>query len=206
MEDRRERGSVLPLVALMMALAGGAALLLGRVGGAAVSRAGARTAADAAALAGAVDGEEAARQVAAANGAEVLRYERLGMDARVTVRLGPAEAVGRARRASSSSAVGGDPGGLAPALLAAIARAEHLLGERVPITSGYRSPGAQAALYARRHENPYPVAPPGSSMHERGLAIDVPPSFVARLRSVGRAAGLCQPYPDADPIHFELCW
>lgn len=96
--DRRERGSVLPLVALAAVIAGGGALLLGRLGEAAVTRAAARTAADAAALAGAAEGEPAARQVAAANGATVLRFEVMGPDTRVTVRVGDAEAVGRARR------------------------------------------------------------------------------------------------------------
>ena len=95
---RTERGSVLPLVALAAVIAGGGALLLGRLGEAAVSRAAARTAADAAALAGAADGEQAARDVATVNGATVLRFEVLGQDTRVTVRLGGAEAVGRARR------------------------------------------------------------------------------------------------------------
>jgi hypothetical protein len=89
---------VLPLVALATVMAGGGVLVLGRLGEAAVARAGARTAADAAALAGAADGEPAARDVAAANGATMLRYEALGQDTRVTVRLGRAEAVGRARR------------------------------------------------------------------------------------------------------------
>ena len=88
---------------------------------------------------------------------------------------------------------------------AALARAEQLLGRPVPITSGYRSTEAQAQLYANRAANPYPVAPPGSSMHERGLAIDVPADFVPQLLTVAPRAGLCQPYPADDPIHFEVC-
>ena len=95
---RTQRGSVLPLVALAVVIAGGGAVVLGRLGEAAVSRAAARTAADAAALAGAADGERAANEVAAANGATVLRFEVMGADTRVTVRVGRAEAVGRARR------------------------------------------------------------------------------------------------------------
>jgi hypothetical protein len=94
------------LVALAAVIAGGGALLLGRVGEAAVARAAARTAADAAALAGAAEGEQAARQVADANGAQVIRFEVLGEDTRVTVRLGPGEAVGRARRGSPGSGSG----------------------------------------------------------------------------------------------------
>ena len=100
---RTERGAVLPLVALAMVMAGGGAVLLGRLGEAAVARTAARTAADAAALAGAAEGEAAAREVAAANGATVVRYQREGRDTRVTVRVGPAEAVGRARREGSGS-------------------------------------------------------------------------------------------------------
>ena len=42
-------------------------------------------------------------------------------------------------------------------------------------------------------------------MHERGLAIDVPRTFVATLRAVAAAVGLCQPLPVSDPVHFELC-
>ena len=104
--DKTERGSVLPLVALAMVMAGGGALLLGRLGEGAVSRASARAAADAAALAGAAEGEEVAREVAAANGATVVKYETMGKDTRVTVRLGSAEAVGRARQGDPSSSSG----------------------------------------------------------------------------------------------------
>nr|QEO74245.1 hypothetical protein [uncultured bacterium] len=84
---------------------------MGRLGEAAVARATARTAADAAALAGAADGETAAREVAAANRASVLHYEVLGQDTRVTVRLGSAEAVGRARREGRPRV---NPGSLPP--------------------------------------------------------------------------------------------
>lgn len=95
-----ERGSVLPLMVLALAAAGGGAVLLGRLGEAAVSRASARTAADAAALAGAAEGEEAARQVAAANHGTLTRFEIVGTDTRVTVQVGSAQAVARARRGS----------------------------------------------------------------------------------------------------------
>jgi predicted DNA binding CopG/RHH family protein len=84
-------------------IAGGGGVLLGRLGEAAVARAAARTAADAAALAGAAEGEQAAREVAEANHATVLKFEVLGDDTRVTVRLGPAEAVGRARKGAPGS-------------------------------------------------------------------------------------------------------
>lgn len=206
---RDERGSTLPFMALAIVLVGVTVVLLGRVGGAATARAGARTAADAAALAGAAAGRAAATELASANGAELVSYAEVGLDTLVRVRLGVAEATGRATRTGErddgAGGMAGTTKGLAPAMRAALARAEQLLGRPVPITSGWRSSEAQAALYANRATNPYPVAPPGSSMHERGLAIDVPAGFVPRLLEVAARAGLCQPYPGDDPIHFEVC-
>jgi len=214
-QTRTERGSILPFVALAMVMAGACVILLGRLGVAAGARAGARNAADAAALAGAAEGRAAAVALARANGAELVSYEELGFDTRVRVRLGPAEASGRARRTGDrgdgtggyETGGGGTGGvtGLAPAMRAALARAEQLLGEPIPITSGYRSPDKQAALFANRAANPYRVAPPGSSLHERGLAVDVPVTFVPRLLSVAPRAGLCHPFPGDDPVHFEVC-
>lgn len=207
---RNDRGSTLPFFALTIVLVGVIVILLGRMGVAATSRAGARSAADAAALAGAAAGRGAADELARANGAELLSYREIGLDTEVRVRLGPAEAVGRAQRTGDRDGGSGGGGagavkGLAAAMRAALARAEQLLGQPVPITSGFRSAEAQAQLYADRASNPYPVAAPGSSMHERGLAIDVPADFVPRLLAVAPKAGLCQPYPADDPIHFEVC-
>lgn len=196
---------MLPLVALIMVLVGFAGLGLGRFGEAAVSRARARTAADAAALAGAAEGKDAARVMARANGASLVDYDEDDKTARVRVRLGRAEATAKAERRDFGAGPAGSTIGLAPAMRAALSRAAGLLGAPVPITSGFRSRAQQAALFARRGSNPYPVAPPGSSMHERGLAIDVPISFVPRLKAIARQAGLCQPYPKADPVHFEVC-
>ena len=75
----------------------------------------------------------------------------------------------------------------------------------VPITSGWRSHAEQQRLYDDRGTNPYPVAAPGTSAHERGRAVDVPRSFVARLAAVAPRVGLCHPWPETDPVHFELC-
>ncbi|HWC11428.1 MAG TPA: M15 family metallopeptidase, partial [Acidimicrobiales bacterium] len=173
----------------------------------------AQTAADAAALAGAADGREAAEELAAANGGRLAEFEVQGSDTRVVVELGAARARGRARRESGVGGLGAggaDGGGatregLAPAMVAALARAEQLLGRPVPITSGYRSAAAQQALWANRAANPFPVAAPGTSMHERGLAVDVPVALVPELARVGPQAGLCHPFPRADPVHFEVC-
>lgn len=95
--QRDERGQVLPLVVVVMVLAGVVCLVLGRVGGAAVARAQAVTAADAAALAGAAAGREAAEQAAVANGGRLVVYQQLGLDTRVAVELGGARATARAR-------------------------------------------------------------------------------------------------------------
>jgi hypothetical protein len=94
---------------------------------------------------------------------------------------------------------------LAPAMLAALARADGMLGSPVRVVSGLRTRAEQEALWDGRGTNPYPVARPGTSDHERGLAIDVARADVAELRTVADDAGLCQPLPRTDPVHFVLC-
>lgn len=73
------------------------------------------------------------------------------------------------------------------------------------VTSAVRSRAKQAWLYNRWLQGlqAYPVAPPGTSDHEKGLALDVvstdTPKLVALLSSVGLSwAG------PADPVHFSL--
>jgi len=217
--DDRGQSTVLAVVGVAFA-----ALLLvaaahgGRV---LVDRARARTAADAAALAGAAEGEAAAREVARAHGAVLVRHEEVGTPVVVEVRVGRVEAFARARwvpdpsPATGGSGGPGDSGrpgngtgrraGLSADLLSALERADRLLGTPVPIASGLRTRAQQQALWDRRHVNPYPVARPGTSHHERGQAVDVPRSFVPRLMAVAGAAGLCQPMPRTDPVHFEVC-
>jgi D-alanyl-D-alanine carboxypeptidase len=199
----------------MVALCCVALLALVPMAGALDDRARARTAADAAALAGAADGERTAREVAGANGADLLEIERNGDEVVVQVRVGDVAAYARARATRRSVAVGGGGGptggaggrraGLAPAMLAALARADGLLGRRVTVVSGLRTRSQQAALWDQRAANPYPVARPGTSDHERGLAVDVPRSEVDDLRRVAPRVGLCQPLPVTDPIHFIVC-
>ena len=202
MGDARERGSVLPLVALLVVATGGLGLLLGRLGGEAVAAGRARTAADAAALAGAADGETAARAVARMNGAELVRARRVGTGFEAEVRLAGERATARAEGIDVRAE---RRGGLVPELVAALGRAEALLGMPVPITSGHRSGAAQRAVWRARAANPYPVARPGTSAHERGRAVDVPRAFAEGLATVGPAAGLCRPLPRTDPVHFEPC-
>ncbi|MGM5020182.1 M15 family metallopeptidase [Tardiphaga sp. 367_B4_N1_1] len=70
------------------------------------------------------------------------------------------------------------------------------------LSSGVRSTADQARLYADRGNNPNPVAPPGTSKHERGQAVDI-----GGMSPVARALlpqyGLAQPVRN-DPPHVEL--
>jgi hypothetical protein len=203
-----DAGQALPLITVLVAVAGLAAVVLAQLGGAAVSRARAGGAADAAALAGAIDGRAAAEELARVNGGSLVSFDRRGPVVEVVVRAGRATARARAeaRGAGAGASIGpGDRAGLAPVVVAALARAEELLGRPVPIVSGFRSRAEQERLWARRATNPYPVAVPGTSAHERGLAIDVPASFAPLLAGVAAASGLCQPLPASDPVHFEPC-
>lgn len=208
-----DQGQVTPLLAAGVALVAVMLLALAPMGRALSDRAQARTAADAAALAGAAAGEVAAKALAEANRGELLRYEEIGDDVVVKVEVGGVGAFSRARGvkpAPLGASVmevpgGGDRAGLARRMMAALARADGLLGEPVPVVSGLRSREQQEALWQRRHANPYPVARPGTSMHERGLAVDVPRGFVDRLLAVAAEVGLCQPLPRTDPVHFEVC-
>ena len=179
-----ERGQVLPLVAVVVMVAGLACVAIGRLGQAAVSRAQAVTAADAAALAGVAAGAPAARAAAASNGARLVGFEQKGPDARAEVRVDDAGATARARR-------GGDDEeeDRAPALRAALARAAQLLGRPVPTV-------------------PAPALGRGEPVNPRrraGLAVEIPDAFVATLAPVARRAGLCQPYPRSVPGLFQLC-
>ena len=199
-----ERGSVAPLIALLALVAAGLAMGVARLGAEASTAARARTAADAAALAGAGAGERAAMQVAKSNGAELLSFLVEGQEVQVLVTLHGVKV--SARAVASTPAYGVvDATGLDPELRRALIRAESLLGTPVPISSGWRSRDQQQRLFDQRGSNPYPVARPGSSKHEQGLAIDVPISFVPSLARVGPEVGLCRPLPRDDPVHFELC-
>ena len=75
----------------------------------------------------------------------------------------------------------------------------------VEVVSGLRTRVEQEELWRRRHTNPYPVARPGTSDHERGVAIDVPRAVAEELAAIGPAVGLCRPLPQTDPVHFVLC-
>jgi hypothetical protein len=70
------------------------------------------------------------------------------------------------------------------------------------LSSGVRSTADQARLYADRANNPNPVAAPGTSRHERGLAVDIG-GMNADQRALLPQYGLAQPVAN-DPPHVEL--
>jgi len=90
--------------------------------------------------------------------------------------------------------------------LLAVARAS---GFGVRVTSGFRSMAEQQRLYDLRQagSHPLPVAPPGRSFHNYGLAFDAvveyPPGGQAALgrfwESLGGRWG-----GDRDPVHFSI--
>jgi hypothetical protein len=174
--ERTQRGQVLPLLALVILVGGMAVVLVGRIGGAAVYRARASTAADAAALAGAAEGSTAAKGLADANGARVLGYETRGNDARVRVAVGRAEATARARRSGGGGQVPPGRQGAAPALLAALARADQVLGRSVAVTT----------------------------IHGGGLEASLAAAWADRVAAVSGQVGLCRSSP-ADPLRFTVC-
>ena len=116
MRRPQERGQALPLLAAVLVVAAAAALVVADLGVAAVERAKARTAADAAALAGAAEGEAAARQVAAANGRELVSFTRDGVVVEVVVRAG------RAAARATAEGLPPVPAGMTPADAAALER------------------------------------------------------------------------------------
>ncbi|MEU2089090.1 M15 family metallopeptidase [Nocardia beijingensis] len=120
-------------------------------------------------------------------------------------------AVAIERRESAGSATGTE--GLDPALALAYTLAEreaHAQGVPLSITSGYRTPAEQQALWedgvatygpdnARRW-----VLPPEESTHVSGDAIDVGPQQGARwLEANGYRWGLCRSFEN-EWWHFEL--
>lgn len=84
--------------------------------------------------------------------------------------------------------------------------AEYLknLFPELQVTSVRRSRSEQLRLWHNRHHNKYPVAPPGSSKHEYGLAWDMvgPRGSLYRAGAIWRAwGGFWSPQ---DEIHFEV--
>ncbi len=93
-------------------------------------------------------------------------------------------------------------GALDPDMQVAVARLDELMGGDLRISSGYRSAAYQAQLCQRVSG---PCAPPGRSMHQYGLAIDVGnwQEALATLRAHRDEIALCHPLPENDAVHFS---
>lgn len=83
--------------------------------------------------------------------------------------------------------------------------AEYLLRyfPELRVTSVYRSRTDQERLWRNRHNNPYPVAPPGTSYHEYRRAWDMvgPPGALREAGQIWKSWG--GQWWESDPIHFQ---
>ncbi len=211
-----ERGSVTLVVAASLGLAGVLAAFTADVARVSAARARAQAAADAAALAAAQEifvpsGEEpadVAADYARRGGASLLSCDcgRDGSDAIVEVAVDVALPLLRQVRTvhAVARAVVDTPAGssgLRPwfaARLSCLLRAAP--GAR--IVSGFRTREEQERLHGER---PDLAAPPGHSLHERGLAADLGfPSTAVRMLAHIRAVGCGLRFPIArEPWHVE---
>lgn len=194
------------------------------VGDAATSDARAQLAADAASLAAVAESgpngsglpASAARRYAELNDARIVECicDPGATAMQVTVAIGDVTATARAEI---------DPDALAPAdLFSATVRLQPMLQTAVTqllfaghgsirVVSGYRSSDEQARLwadalatYGTAERADDWVAPPGGSMHERGLAVDLGGDLMLAQRLVASMGlPLVQPL-DNEPWHFEL--
>ena len=212
------------IVALSAVLSLGVGIFSIEVGRVTWDKGRAQTAADAAALAaiaesgpyGRGDPELQARTFASANGARLVRClcDQGATAMQVTVSLDGVSAEARAvldpsllRPASAALDARGLNGQLADAVRRLLADAKGA----VRLVSGYRSYSEQAALWERglnRYGDPETadnwVAPPGGSMHERGLAVDLGGNLNLAVRLISlHHLPLWRPLPN-EPWHFEL--
>ena len=216
----------------MTVLAAGLSLLLavalatfaGEVGSVSASRARAQTAADAAALAAVAesapggDGDPAAEaeRFASLNEGRLVECLCDPGGTAVQVRVAVDGVVADARAVFDPTMlgplpVGLDARGLDPRLANAIGRLLAEARGAVTLVSGVRSRAEQAQLWSEalvRYGSPERaddwVAPPGSSMHERGLAVDLGGDIRLAVAIVDRLhLPLYRPLPN-EPWHFEL--
>lgn len=97
---------------------------------------------------------------------------------------------------------------LATAVQRAVDEYKQLTGKTATITSGARSYEEQKKLYddwVAGGKKGYPVAPPGSSRHEHGGAVDISAADVNAMDQMGllKKYGLVRPVAN-DPVHVEL--
>ena len=194
------------------------------VAGAAADRARAQLAADAAALAavaesgpyGGSDPEVAAVEYARLNGGRLLSCACPQGATAMQVEVAVGDAVARARAVMDPELLQPSAGtfagsGLHPLLQAAVGKMIATSGGRIYVVSGFRSPQEQQSLWTnalQRYGSAEVaddwVAPPGHSMHERGLAVDLG-GDLDHAAAVVENLGLPLHRPLAnEPWHFEL--
>ena len=95
---------------------------------------------------------------------------------------------------------------LADAISSAAGEYKALTGRAVTVTSGLRTREEQEKLYreSQSGRSSFPAAPPGNSLHERGMAIDVNRSDADGLDRAGLLSkyGLSRPVA-GDPVHIQ---
>jgi len=83
---------------------------------------------------------------------------------------------------------------------------QSITGKPIEIVSAKRTREKQTELYNNylAGKSKYPVAPPGTSRHESGRAVDLPLDTANKLDSMGllQKHGLSRPVPN-DPIHIQ---
>jgi hypothetical protein len=184
----------------------------------------AQAAADAAALAAVAESgpygsnvqKVVAREYADANGARLVecKCESWATAVQVMVDLGGAKASARAvidPEAVMPARVWAGAGRLHPALGRAVEALINASAGRVRLVSGYRSTERQSDLWTdalAKYGDPEVadnwVAPPGRSMHERGLAVDLGGDLDLAVGLVDELQlPLWRPL-DNEPWHFEL--
>lgn len=93
---------------------------------------------------------------------------------------------------------------LARPAMRALLMAQQRLGFQIPVVSSFRTHQQQAMLHRQK---PGLAAPPGHSLHERGLAIDVPVDFLRahpETAAVLQSVGFARFSPTVEPWHFSF--
>lgn len=86
-----------------------------------------------------------------------------------------------------------------------IQQVELHLNVPIKMTTATRSRAEQTCLWHKLGQDRSRVAPPGTSKHEFGVAIDVEKSTYQRFDKTLRQFGLCTPVA-GEPWHYEPCW
>ena len=213
------------LVGCLSVLLAGLLSVLGvDVARAAADRARAQLAADAAALAavsesgpyGGGDAEVAATEYARANGARLVSCACPAGATAMQVQVAVGDVTASARAVFEPDMLRPAPdmfaaNGLDPLLRAAVERLVEASDGRVHVVSGYRSVAEQQVLWTQALQQYGSaeaaddwVAPPGHSMHQRGLAVDLG-GDLALAASLVERLGLPLWRPMSyEPGHFEL--